>query len=97
MFMLGYTRVMPDVPILLADDEHVWGGEWRRLQAERKERLEALCRAHGVKVPSQGSRLKLVQSLQAAIAEEERASTAVLTMRAARTSWSSSFAGRSSG
>lgn len=32
-------RVMPDVPVLLADDDEAWAGRWRALKKARNDRL----------------------------------------------------------
>ena len=44
------TRVVPDEPQLLADDEIGWNGVWRALQSQRKERFLDLLRAEGFRI-----------------------------------------------
>lgn len=44
------TRVVPDEPQLLADDELGWSGIWRGLQSARKERFLHQLRAAGLPV-----------------------------------------------
>lgn len=52
LLLLGMmaTRVAPDDPQLLADDEQGWNEKWRSLQAARKCRFERRLREAGIRV-----------------------------------------------
>lgn len=52
IFGMMATRVAPDEPQLLADDEIGWNGMWRKLQSQRKERFLDLLRAEGFRIRS---------------------------------------------
>lgn len=54
------TRVMPDEPQLLADDGVNWNGQWRKLQAARKGRFQAMLRAEGVRIKSKDTHAERV-------------------------------------
>ncbi|MFB8190361.1 HNH endonuclease [Microbacterium sp. NPDC055988] len=54
------TRVMPDEPQLLADDGVNWNGQWRKLQAARKERFLDMLRAEGVRIKSKDTHVERV-------------------------------------
>lgn len=45
------TRIEPDEPRLLADDEQEWEGLWRSLQAARKRRFEESLTELGLPIP----------------------------------------------
>lgn len=51
IFALHLSRVLPDDPQLLADDERSWAGLWQKLRTERKERFLKSIQASGVKIP----------------------------------------------
>lgn len=59
---LWSTRVAPAEPQLLADDEHVWAGEWVRLQKERRARFLAAAVARAIDVRGM-SRAQIVVAL----------------------------------
>lgn len=55
-------RIEPDEPRLLADDEQSWDGQWRSLQAARKERFESSLLALGMRFRPRGaSKAKLIE------------------------------------
>lgn len=51
VFALNLSRVIPEEPRLLADDEEAWPDLWRKLTAERKARFEESLHAIGVTIP----------------------------------------------
>ena len=57
---LFLTRVVPDAPTLLADDEVMWQTSWRGLKKGRKERFITLLEAEGLHVKDLKSRAEMV-------------------------------------
>lgn len=69
IYALQFTRVEPDEPMLLADDETQWEDTWKRLKAERKARFEAELEAIGFRMTkSKRSRLQIIAMRDAYLA-----------------------------
>ncbi|TFD68439.1 HNH endonuclease [Cryobacterium gelidum] len=69
ILVLSLSRVMPDEPVLLADDEEAWADQWRKLTNERKARFEESLLAVGFIIPSKHlSRLQLIAAREAYLA-----------------------------
>jgi hypothetical protein len=57
------SRVLPDEPRLLADDEHEWNLAWRKLKSERRQRLVVLAEAVGVDITTVKKTAELVEAI----------------------------------
>jgi hypothetical protein len=68
---LFVTRVAPDEPRLLADDEMQWAGVWRGLRAARKARFTARLVAAGIRGRNR-SRIDLAGDLAVSESQAER-------------------------
>ncbi|MFE4727345.1 HNH endonuclease [Microbacterium sp. NPDC056736] len=68
---LFLTRVAPDEPRLLADDDTRWANVWKRLQAARKARFTARLDAAGIRGRNR-SRIDLASDLAVSESQAER-------------------------
>lgn len=70
---LNLSRVMPDEPRLLADDEEAWAGLWQKIRSERKTRFEESLLAVGFPIPRRHlSRLQLIAARDAHVAKQSK-------------------------
>lgn len=70
---LNLSRVMPEEPQLLADDEEAWADLWRKLTNERKARFEESLLAVGFTIPRKHlSRLQLIAARDTYLAKQSR-------------------------
>ena len=63
LLALQLARVVPEVPALLADDQHEWRHIWRALKAERKQRLVDRLETAGVEPRRMKSRVEMLIAL----------------------------------
>jgi hypothetical protein len=63
LMALFVTRVVPDVPTLLADDEVEWQTKWRGLKKARKDRFLADLKAQGIEMFGMKTRAEMIEAL----------------------------------
>ncbi len=62
LMALFVTRVLPDAPTLLGDDEVEWQAKWRGLKKARKDRFIAELKAHGVEMFGMKTRAEMIEA-----------------------------------
>ena len=59
---LFVTRVLPDAPTLLRDDEVEWQAKWRGLKKVRKHRFLAGLKAQGIVMLGMKTRAEMIEA-----------------------------------
>lgn len=60
---LFVTRILPDGPTLLADDEVEWQTKWRGLKNGRKDRFLADLKSQGIRMFGMKTRAEMIEAL----------------------------------